>query len=91
MAYTYEAEVALDDVRNAWKKVIEQRDYIETHDYRPYDRPQSQSNGSEAVRNADIRFLKNLQERAEMFQENFTADISSQIDQIMSEHSLHQM
>ena len=91
MAYTYEAEVALDDVRNAWKKVIEQRDYIETHDYRPYDRPQPQSNGSEAVRNADIRFLKNLQERAEMFQENFTADISSQIDQIMSEHSLHQM
>ena len=50
----------------ACQAVIDQERYISNHDYSPYDRPTSRSNGSEAVRQADIAYLNKLKRVAGM-------------------------
>ena len=44
--------------------VKDQIRYIEGHDYSQYDRPSSPSNGSEKVYQADLAYLKKLEEIA---------------------------
>ena len=50
----------------ACQAVIDQERYIASHDYSGYDRPTYQSNGSTAVYQSDIQYLRKLKKTARM-------------------------
>jgi hypothetical protein len=59
-------EMSTSERVRACKAVIRLEAFIASHDYSGYDRPSSQSNGSEKVYQSDLAYLKKLKRIAGM-------------------------